>query len=358
MSSPQGGVCKRSFDQAFPPSTKWRFPAGGGGGGAQQPPDTAWTDLSGKVQLQEYTSCIGGEKDQLVEIRSSEDPDSQEPVATVSRAVLCSRSNVMQTMLSVSMKESSSCRIELNASKAGILCFMSFLYTGKPPPSCSADAVEVWMLAHMYDVDGVKQWITAHCLNVQTVAAAIHFACGVPSPWDVCPALKEACRLFIRDNVTDLEPLTSAMLADISKEAMRFMMDSIHYAQNVPGNAWEFFMRWYECNGGGTDLLEGSGVARILLPALPNEVVLGGVRNSGLFPENIHVYYNGVDGTTKMLTGVNLFTDTHTSLMQKIERIEGAKPTSYWRRPCPNWKDEPLIKIVGTADGFNFTVFW
>ena len=258
---------------------------------------------------------------------------SQKRLAVVDKSILRESSPVFDSMLGVMMTESCSDEIVLGregAREASLLAFISFMYIGHPSPAiCGTfDAMEVWMLAHMYDVKGVKDWLADNCINHATLCAATHFACSVASQEDVCPKLLDCCYDFARHispNRITLDMLKGVCPAAADKLVEFFSKDgSLASKDSI---AW-FVTRWMDAN---EDLVLQKHFDEMPCPQGPIHAEIMGrlsdssLRDSGIIPAGMELFVKGL-GQTLYFRDVDCFQDASVLFKLVEERLQITNP--------------------------------
>ncbi len=151
-----------------------------------------------------------------------------------------------------------------------------------------ADARELWLLAHKYEVDGVKEWLLKHGITVDSVCAAASFACECVA--DVCDGLLEACRNHASWSLPKVrESALCGVTADVALELLRAHAENEHLGRACDvGEGFRFAQRWACANEGRavenkTVSKEAERLSRTLeLSLLPASFLSEHVRPSGL----------------------------------------------------------------------------
>lgn len=250
-----------------------------------------------------FTYCWFVFLEQVSICTSSHDNGDRKHVAWVSRAVLCGRSSVFARMLDVCMVEEQTRQIVIpDASDEGVMAFVSFLVAGHPfGYANSFEAMEVWMLAHRYDVGGIMEWIMEDGINKDTIAPAMHFACSVASPKRVCPTLRKACKAVL-SMVKPLD-LGDTSLVCVSSLAMGDIVNALLENFKCPKDIFRMVVRWRSVNKDSG--MEFSTSMDFMRRLDHDFLVSNEVRNSGLFPSSIQVFVKGIQGQTYVLRGID-----------------------------------------------------
>jgi hypothetical protein len=206
------------------------------------------------------------------------------------------------------------------ASPASIRVFISFLVCGYPIVAEDADAAEVWLLAHMYDVNGIKEWISANCIDKSTIAAAMEFALSVASASDVCPDLLKACEIFLRRQNPHIIARSMPAHLMCSKSA-RILVENIRFTEDM----WDFIMRWHEAHGSNKSVTMNVISSLIQLRRFPPPFLFKQVRESGIVSQCIQVFARVQSAKIVTIYGLNPFEDDVQSLIRKIQEKTGCR---------------------------------
>ncbi len=151
-----------------------------------------------------------------------------------------------------------------------------------------ADARELWLLAHKYEVDGVKEWLLKHGITADSVCAAASFACECVA--DVCDGLLEACRELASVSLPKVrESALCGVSADAALELLRAHAENEHLGRACDvGEGFRYVQRWARANEvlaveNKTIKKEAKRLTGTLeLSLLPASFLLEHVRTSGL----------------------------------------------------------------------------
>ncbi len=151
-----------------------------------------------------------------------------------------------------------------------------------------ADARELWLLAHKYEVDGVKEWLLKYGITVESVCAAVSFACDCVA--DVCDGLLEACRKHASWSLPKVrESALCGVSADVALELLRAYAENEHLGRACDVvEGFRYVKRWASVNEGlavedKTVHKEAERLSGTLeLSLLPASFVSEHVRTSGL----------------------------------------------------------------------------
>ncbi len=151
-----------------------------------------------------------------------------------------------------------------------------------------ADARELWVLAHKYEVDGVKEWLLKHGITVDSVCAAASFACECVA--DVCDGLLEECQKLASWSLPKVEESAlCGVRADVAMELLRAHAENQHLGRACDvGEGFRYVQRWARANEGlavenKTVRKEAERLTEMLeLSLLPASFLSEHVRPSGL----------------------------------------------------------------------------
>jgi hypothetical protein len=113
-----------------------------------------------------------------------------------------------------------------------------------------ADARELWLLSHKYEVDGVKEWLLKHGITVDSVCAAASFACDCVA--DVCDGLLEACRKHASWSLPKVrESALCGVRVDVALELLRAHAENAHLGRACDvAEGFRYAQRWACANEG------------------------------------------------------------------------------------------------------------
>ncbi len=159
-----------------------------------------------------------------------------------------------------------------------------------------ADARELWLLAHKYEVDGVKEWLLKHGITVDSVCAATSFACECVA--GVCDGLLEACRKHASCSLPKVrERALCGVRADVALELLRAHAENEHLGRACDvGEGFRYVQRWACAN---------KGLAVENKTAHKEAERLSGVLELSVLPASFlseHVQPSGLVSNDKLLT--------------------------------------------------------
>jgi hypothetical protein len=151
-----------------------------------------------------------------------------------------------------------------------------------------ADARELWLLAHKYEVHGVKEWLLKHGITEDSMCAAASFACECVE--DVCDGLLEACRKHASWSLPKVrESALCGVSADVALELLRAHAENEHLGRACDVvEGFRYVQRWACANEGlavdnKTVHKEAERLSGMLeLSVLPASFLSEHVRPSGL----------------------------------------------------------------------------
>jgi hypothetical protein len=147
------------------------------------------------------------------------------------------------------------------------------------------------MLAHKYEVKGVKEWLVEHGITVDSVCAAMSFACD--SVQDVSDGLLEGCQKHASWSLTKLsEGGLVGVPALAARELLRAHAENQHLGRVCDvAEGFKYVQRWVRSNEGRGMFTSAEEAAESLiemleLSRLPRSFLSGHVQESGLVSQD------------------------------------------------------------------------
>lgn len=264
-------------------------------------PDVSWTNGSIKLNRMMLEFALGKSPAlSTIELRGQPGGAYR---ARVPWIVLRARSPYFEGMSGHDVQETTTANgVEIPCSDACLKAIVEFLCTGTLQSATDADAREVWIIAHLYQVQGACEWVRYHGTRAMPdLLAAANFAYAMEGGEINCEKVMESCLYHVKRKDPPSACPSEEML-HVHPEAMRRILESalkpdatLMPPQAAKRNEHAFVMvqRWHESNLAplSTDEERQSlqSEARNLLDLVSfrgfsKEVLDGKVRPSGLLP--------------------------------------------------------------------------
>lgn len=234
-----------------------------------QPSETGWllkTLASGRDKASkcfiEMTIAAkeakGEEQEDYVRIQQQGDDGTTSFEFTLPWKYICMFSSVAANMYAAGMIEKTSNTITLHTDRVTAEAFMYMCMHGYLPRTMfppGIDALALWDLANMLDIQFIKDWITANCIRSDNILLVATLAHGKYDD------LFEACAAAARElKPGGIVPLRR--LKDVPVHVIEMMAKSFVAKDRTERSLWlehgtmDFIVNWAKQNGGTQEVVE------------------------------------------------------------------------------------------------------